>query len=64
MVLSAMKAAVSTADGDSFVPLKDASIQDITVILNNLGFFSLVEPFRSNAISGRDQNLSEHRRYR
>ena len=37
----------------SFVPLKDVSIQDITVILNNLSFPALVEPFQMNGVSGK-----------
>ncbi len=37
----------------SFVPLKDVSIQDITVILNNLSFPALVEPFQKNGVSGK-----------
>ena len=54
---------MSTADGDSFVPLKDASIQDITVILNNLGFAALVEPFRLNAMNGKAINrIKDHQR--
>jgi hypothetical protein len=35
------------------VPLKDISIQDITVILNNLSFLALVEPFQMNGVSGK-----------
>ena len=38
---------------DSFVQLKDTSIQDITVILGNLGFPALIEPFQMNGVSGR-----------
>ena len=37
----------------SFVPLKDVSIQDIAVILNNLNFSALVDPFLKNGVSGR-----------
>ena len=37
----------------SFVPLKDVSIQDISVILNNLNFSALVDPFLSNGVSGK-----------
>ncbi len=37
----------------SFVPLKDISIQDITVILNNLSFSALVAPFQKNGVSGK-----------
>jgi hypothetical protein len=37
----------------SFVPLKDVSIQDITVIRNNLSFPALVEPFQKNGVSGK-----------
>ncbi len=35
------------------MPLKDVSIQDITVILNNLSFPALVEPFQKNGVSGK-----------
>ena len=44
---------MSSADMASFVPLKDVSIQDITVILNNLSFPVLVEPFQMNGVSGK-----------
>ena len=37
----------------SFVPLKDVSIQDISVILNNLNFSALVDPFLTNGVSGK-----------
>ena len=37
----------------SFVPLKDVSIHDITVILNNLKFSALVDPFLTNGVSGK-----------
>ncbi len=35
------------------MPLKDVSIQDITVILNNLSFPALAEPFQMNGVSGK-----------
>ena len=44
------------ADTASFVPLKDVSIQDITVILSNLSFPALVEPFQINGMSGKAIN--------
>ena len=37
----------------SFVPLKDVTIQEIAVILNNLNFSALVDPFLTNGISGK-----------
>jgi hypothetical protein len=36
-----------------FVPLKDVTIQEIAVILNNLNFSALVDPFLTNGISGK-----------
>ena len=36
--------------------LKDVSVQDVSVILENVSFSSLVEPFRRNAISGKAIN--------
>jgi len=50
---SVPKTISSTTDMDSFVQLKDTSIQDITVILSNLGFPALIEPFQMNGVSGR-----------
>jgi len=35
------------------VPLKDVSIQDIAVILNNLSFSALVDPFLTNGVNGK-----------
>ena len=35
------------------MPLKDVSIHDITVILNNLKFSALVDPFLTNGVSGK-----------
>ena len=53
--------APSPADVASFVPLKDVSIQDIVVILNNLSFPALVEPFQMNGMSGKAINrLKSH----
>ena len=43
----------------SFVPLKDVTIQDIAVILNNLSFPALVDPFLTNGVSGRAINRIE-----
>jgi hypothetical protein len=40
----------------SFVPLKDMSVQDTSVILKNLSFLSLIEPFRRNGVSGKAMN--------
>ena len=37
----------------SFVPLKDVSIQDMAVILNNLNFSALVDPFLTNGVNGK-----------
>ena len=37
----------------SFVPLKDITIQDIAVILNNLSFPALVDPFLTNGVNGK-----------
>jgi hypothetical protein len=37
----------------SFVPLKDVSIQDMAVILSNLNFSALVDPFLTNGVNGR-----------
>ena len=37
----------------SFVPLKDVSIEHIAVILSNLKFSALVDPFLTNGVSGR-----------
>eukprot|EP01036_Dinobryon_divergens_P022851 gene22852-31149_t len=37
----------------SSVPLKDISLRELSIILENLSFLSLVEPFRMNAVSGR-----------
>ena len=50
------KTVSTTADMESFVPLKDASIQDITVILSNLGFPALIEPFQMNGVTGKAIN--------
>ena len=36
--------------------LEDVSVQELSVILENLSFASLVEPFRNNGVSGRDIN--------
>ena len=35
------------------MPLKDVSIQDIAVILNNLSFSALVDPFLTNGVNGK-----------
>ena len=35
------------------MPLKDITIQDIAVILNNLSFPALVDPFLTNGVSGK-----------
>ena len=35
------------------MPLKDVFIHDITVILNNLNFSALVDPFLTNGVSGK-----------
>ena len=37
----------------SFVPLKDVSIQDVAVILNNLNYSALVDQFLTNGVNGR-----------
>jgi len=44
---------LSPADVASFVPLKEISIKDIAVILSNLNFSALVDPFLTNGISGK-----------
>jgi len=33
--------------------LKNVSVQDVSIILENLSFLTLVEPFRSNGMSGK-----------
>ena len=38
------------------MPLKDVFIQDVSVILNNLSFCALVEPFRRNGVDGKAIN--------
>ena len=40
----------------SSVPLKDVSVEDVSVILNNASFSALVEPFRRNGMSGKAIN--------
>ena len=40
----------------SSISLTDVSVQEVSIILENLGFFSLVDPFRRNAISGKSIN--------
>jgi len=40
------------ASPSSTVPLKDVSVRELSVVLENLCFSSLVEPFQKNGVSG------------
>jgi hypothetical protein len=35
------------------VALEDVSVQELSIILEKLSFFSLIEPFQKNAVSGK-----------
>ena len=40
----------------SSISLTDVSVQEVSIILKNLSFSTLVDPFRRNAISGKSIN--------
>ena len=40
----------------SSISLTDVSVQEVSIILENLNFSTLVDPFRRNAISGKSIN--------
>ena len=56
LLLQAPASSSSPPAAASSVSLADVSVDEVSVILENLSFSTLVDPFRRNAISGRAIN--------